>query len=244
MILVQLHEKGAVNSLQNLHCLDPRIFSTIIIWSSNLFSNSTTGALASAVPLLPKNRLKAIIGDFSVFMWFANLYFSLFEGCINDLCELQGYTFNSLKAGSMIQMVSFTGAESTTYFIRWIHELNSIGDNHHYCQQVQWNPKCCQHYPDDTVWGPMHWGHATSQDLLHWTHLPIALYPGFHQFAFCLCLFINVRLSKQQQSVPLHLQWPSSNILYPPPCPFHEKNMKLSDSVLKTLWVQYFPEAL
>jgi len=34
-----------------------------------------------------------------------------------------------------------------------------------------------QHYPDDTVWGAMHWGHATSQDLLHWTHLPIALYP-------------------------------------------------------------------
>ena len=35
-----------------------------------------------------------------------------------------------------------------------------------------------QHYPDDTVWGPMHWGHATSADLLHWKHKPIALYPG------------------------------------------------------------------
>ena len=35
-----------------------------------------------------------------------------------------------------------------------------------------------QHYPDDTVWGPMHWGHATSTDLLHWKHKPIALYPG------------------------------------------------------------------
>ncbi len=34
-----------------------------------------------------------------------------------------------------------------------------------------------QYYPDDTVWGPMHWGHAESTDLLHWTHLPIALYP-------------------------------------------------------------------
>ncbi len=34
-----------------------------------------------------------------------------------------------------------------------------------------------QHYPEATVWGPMHWGHATSTDLLHWKHQPIALYP-------------------------------------------------------------------
>lgn len=34
-----------------------------------------------------------------------------------------------------------------------------------------------QYYPDSTVWGPMHWGHATSTDLIHWQHQPIALYP-------------------------------------------------------------------
>ena len=34
-----------------------------------------------------------------------------------------------------------------------------------------------QYYPEATVWGPMHWGHAVSKDLVHWTHLPIALYP-------------------------------------------------------------------
>ena len=37
-----------------------------------------------------------------------------------------------------------------------------------------------QHYPDSTVWGPMHWGHAISPDLVHWEHQPIALYPDEH----------------------------------------------------------------
>ena len=41
-----------------------------------------------------------------------------------------------------------------------------------------------QHYPDSTVWGPMHWGHAISEDLVHWKHMPIALYPDSLGYIF------------------------------------------------------------
>ena len=35
-----------------------------------------------------------------------------------------------------------------------------------------------QYYPYDIKWGPMHWGHVVSDDLLHFKYLPIALTPG------------------------------------------------------------------
>ncbi len=41
-----------------------------------------------------------------------------------------------------------------------------------------------QHYPDSTIWGPMHWAHATSSDLVTWQHQPIALYPDSLGYIF------------------------------------------------------------
>jgi len=41
-----------------------------------------------------------------------------------------------------------------------------------------------QYYPGDIVWGPMHWGHATSRDLIHWQQQPIALYPDSLGYIF------------------------------------------------------------
>jgi len=41
-----------------------------------------------------------------------------------------------------------------------------------------------QYYPNASVWGPMHWGHAESKDLVHWKEMPIALYPDILGYIF------------------------------------------------------------
>ena len=41
-----------------------------------------------------------------------------------------------------------------------------------------------QYYPDSTVWGPMHWGHATSKNLKNWENQPIALAPDSLGYIF------------------------------------------------------------
>ncbi len=41
-----------------------------------------------------------------------------------------------------------------------------------------------QYYPNAIVWGPMHWGHTTSTDLIHWKHHKIALFPDALGYVF------------------------------------------------------------
>jgi fructan beta-fructosidase len=49
-----------------------------------------------------------------------------------------------------------------------------------------------QYYPDSTVWGPMHWGHATSTDMVHWEHQPVALYPDSLGYIFSGSAVVDV----------------------------------------------------
>lgn len=66
----------------------------------------------------------------------------------------------------------------------WMNDPNGVcwyrGKYHLF---YQYNPDCDQ-------WGNLHWGHAVSDDCVHWEHLPLALYPSvemgeIHCFSGC-----------------------------------------------------------
>ncbi|MEO6347057.1 MAG: glycoside hydrolase family 32 protein [Aquaticitalea sp.] len=49
-----------------------------------------------------------------------------------------------------------------------------------------------QYYPKDNVWGPMHWGHATSEDLIVWKEQPIALFPDALGYIFSGSAIVDI----------------------------------------------------
>ncbi|MEM8936801.1 MAG: glycoside hydrolase family 32 protein, partial [Pseudomonadota bacterium] len=50
-----------------------------------------------------------------------------------------------------------------------------------------------QYNPNRPAFGAMHWGHAVSNDLVHWTTLPIALSPDEHGLIYSGCVIVDWR---------------------------------------------------
>lgn len=104
---------------------------------------------------------------------------------------------------SVLIVLSFLSCKETTKAKEVVNETNLkleeslYRPNVHFTPQTGWmndpngmfflNGKYhlyFQHYPDDIVWGPMHWGHAISKDLITWEEQPIALYPDSLGYIF------------------------------------------------------------
>lgn len=106
-------------------------------------------------------------------------------------CHVQAGTDDKFRKGKVIGMISQTLREARKYEeasakrIRreerpafhlssrtgWMNDPNGFS---YYKGQYH---MFYQYHPFDSHWGPMHWGHAVSSDLLHWDFLPAALAP-------------------------------------------------------------------
>ncbi|MDE6181773.1 MAG: glycoside hydrolase family 32 protein, partial [Eubacteriales bacterium] len=62
--------------------------------------------------------------------------------------------------------------------IGWINDPNGFsmfkGEYHLFCQ----------YHPYSKIWGPMHWAHFKSKDLIKWEHMPVALAPDTNYDSF------------------------------------------------------------
>lgn len=110
------------------------------------------------------------------------ILFGMVSGCNNSTKRVQLEKPNKDTTEEKLNRPNFhfTPAKS------WMNDPNGMfylnGKYHLYFQ----------YYPDDIVWGPMHWGHAISEDLVNWKEQPVAIYPDSLGYIFSGSAVVDV----------------------------------------------------
>jgi fructan beta-fructosidase len=99
------------------------------------------------------------------------LFFVLFSVLVIFGCKKEQATKEVISDSKTPLLEKYRPSYHFTPQKGWMNDPNGMiyyaGEYHLYYQ----------HNPDSNVWGPMHWGHAVSKDLVQWEHLPIAIFP-------------------------------------------------------------------
>src|SRR5512133_3463451 len=108
--------------------------------------------------------------------------FSLTVIAVSLLIEITMSSCNHTAKKSVLSNSTYTERYRPQYHFspeaHWMNDPNGLvyyGGEYHLFYQ---------YYPDSNVWGPMHWGHAVSPDMIHWKHLPVALFADSRGYIF------------------------------------------------------------
>ncbi|OCN05073.1 hypothetical protein A4S06_01415 [Erysipelotrichaceae bacterium MTC7] len=116
-----------------------------------------------------------------------------------------------LHVGKNIYTITAKNGTATVVYRMLIHRMQpeetlyneDYRGQYHYSVQDGWanDPNGMVYYNgtyhlfyqfyNDTVWGPMHWAHATSTDLIHWEEQPIEFYPDEYGTMFSGCAVVD-----------------------------------------------------
>jgi len=121
--------------------------------------------------------IKVTIKNYFKFICFAISFLILFSCKESSLLDKKSYTEEELYRPNF----HFTPNKG------WMNDPNGMFYYNGYYHLYY------QYYPDSNIWGPMHWGHAISTDLISWTERPIALYPDEKGYIFSGSAVVDIK---------------------------------------------------